>query len=177
MYSEAPHMLQTIPGLVMDNKSAEKLAGDASRTNTHVEAIVQKAHEELRDLLQKRLEVTRRIGAVKQTIVGLIKLFGDDVLANDLQVKGRVYRRAEGITDTCRRVLMEANQPMTSRSVCDVIQQTAPELLSSHKDPLATVTTVLGRLAQYGEARVTTSQDGYRVWQWSAENTSEERER
>jgi hypothetical protein len=159
---------------VMDSKLTDKAGSTLSGTNSHVEAILQKAHEELCDLLRQRLEVTRRIGSVKQTIVGLIKLFGDGVVADELRVEHRVYRRGEGVTDSCRRVLMEASEPMSSRRVCDLIQQTAPGVLANHKDPLATVNTVLGRLVQYGEARAVTSEQGHRVWQWSAENGSQE---
>jgi hypothetical protein len=160
----------------MDNKLNGKSGGNAmsTTTNSHVEAILQKAHEELCELLRQRLEVTRRIGSVKQTIAGLIKLFGDDILTETLLVEHKVYRRGEGVTDSCRRVLMEASEPMTSRKVCDLIQQTTPGLLANHKDPLATVTTVLGRLVQYGEARAVTADTGHRAWQWCAENTSQE---
>ena len=42
----------------------------------HVQEVVRQAHEELRQLLQQRADVMRRIGTVKQTITGLANLFG-----------------------------------------------------------------------------------------------------
>jgi hypothetical protein len=161
----------------MDHKSmVETFAGDSSPdTKLHVEKVVQKAHEELSELLRQRAALTRRIGAVKQTIVGLTKLFGEGILNhdNDIKLMGRkTYRRGEGVTDSCRRVLMEAGGPISAREVRDLIQRTTPTVLANHKDPLATVTTVLGRLAEYGEAQSVASAEGRRAWQWSVESPS-----
>src|ERR1700733_3735125 len=47
----------------------------------HVQEVVRAAHEELRQLMRQRADVMKRIGTVKQTIVGLAHLFGDDVLS------------------------------------------------------------------------------------------------
>jgi len=52
--------------------------------NGHVQEVVRQAHEELRQLLQQRAEVMRRIGTIKQTIAGLANLFGDGVLSDEL---------------------------------------------------------------------------------------------
>ena len=149
-------------------------AGDsATDTKLHVEKVIQKVHEELSELLRQRSAITRRIGAVNQTIVGLIKLFGEGMLNDDLKLMGhKVYRRGAGITDSCRRVLMEAGGPVSAREVRDLIQKTTPAVLAKHKDPLATVTTVLGRLAAYGEAQAVLSEEGRRAWQWSVESHS-----
>jgi hypothetical protein len=38
-----------------------------------------------------------------------------------------------------------------------------------HKDPLASVTTVLNRLVEYGEARAVVNEHGRRAWEWVAE--------
>jgi hypothetical protein len=159
----------------MDPKSiVDTPAGDPSTdTKLHVEKVIQRAHEELSELLRQRAALTRRIGAVNQTIVGLIKLFGEEVLSDDLKLMGhKVCRRGAGITDSCRRVLMEAGTPLSAREVRNLIQQSTPTVLAKHKDPLATVTTVLGRLAEYGEAQAVVSDEGRRAWQWSVEGHS-----
>jgi len=52
-------------------------------TDPHVQEVVRAAHEELRQLMRQRAEVMKRIGTVKQTIVGLANLFGDDVLSEE----------------------------------------------------------------------------------------------
>jgi hypothetical protein len=41
-----------------------------------------------------------------------------------------------------------------------------PPILARHKDPLASVTTVLNRLVEYGEARTLVRENGRRAWQW-----------
>jgi hypothetical protein len=134
----------------------------------HVHEVVKTAHEELRLLLRQRAEIMKRIGTLKQTISGLANLFGDEILGEDLMelVDRRTGGRQPGFTKACRLVLMEAEQPLSVREVCDRIQQRMPALLLRHKDPLASVTTVLNRLVDYGEAQSLQSQNGRRAWQW-----------
>lgn len=159
----------------MDSESivAKLCAEPSADTKLHVEKVIQKAHEELSELLRQRSALTRRIGTVNQTIVGLIKLFGDEILTGDLSLMGhRACHRGAGVTDSCRRVLMEARGPVSAREVRDLIQKTIPAVLARHKDPLATVTTVLGRLAAYGEAQAVVSEEGRRAWQWSVDSQS-----
>jgi hypothetical protein len=42
-------------------------------------------------------------------------------------------------------------------------------MLARHKDPMASVTTVLNRLVDYGEAQPVVLSSGRRAWQWIAE--------
>jgi hypothetical protein len=53
--------------------------------------------------------------------------------------------------------------------VCEKIQARMPPVLLRHKDPLASVTTVLNRLVEYGEARTVVRENGRRAWQWVAD--------
>src|ERR1700740_394032 len=137
----------------------------------HVEEVVRQAHEELRQLLQQRSEVMRRIGTIKQTIAGLANLFGDGVLNDELLelVDRKSSGRQPGFTKACRMVLMDANRALSARDVCDRIQQKVPPMLARHKDPMASVTTVLNRLVAYGEARAVALDNGRRAWQWVAD--------
>jgi hypothetical protein len=66
-------------------------------------------------------------------------------------------------------VLMESDRPLGARDVCQRIQQRIPPLMLRHKDPLASVTTVLNRLVEYGEARSVVGQNGKRAWEWVAD--------
>src|SRR6266478_69631 len=152
---------------------------NATRTITnlgtgHVEEVVRQAHEELRQLLQQRAEVMRRIGTIKQTIAGLANLFGDGVLSDELLelVDRKTSGRQPGFTKACRMVLMDSNRALSARAVCDRIQEKAPPLLARHKDPMASVTTVLNRLVAYGEARAVALENGRRAWQWVADADS-----
>jgi hypothetical protein len=143
--------------------------------NGHVEEVVRQAHGELRQLLQQRSEVMRRIGTIKQTIAGLANLFGDGVLSDELLelVDRKSSGRQPGFTKACRMVLMDANHALSARDVCDRIQQKSNNMLARHKDPMASVTTVLNRLVAYGEAKAVVLNNGRRAWQWVADSESE----
>lgn len=142
--------------------------------NGHVHEVVRQAHQELRQLLQQRAEVMRRIGTIKQTIAGLANLFGDEVLSDELleMVDRKSGGRQPGFTKACRMILMEANRALSAREVCDRIQEKMPPMLERHKDPMASVTTVLNRLVAYGEAKAVALESGRRAWQWVAETGS-----
>jgi len=137
----------------------------------HVQEVIRAAHEELRQLMRQRAEIMKRIGTVKQTIVGLANLFGDEVLNDDLLelVDRKGSGRQPGFTKACRMVLMESDRPLGAREVCEQIQRRLPPVLLRHKDPLASVTTVLNRLVEYGEARAVVRDNGRRAWQWVAD--------
>jgi hypothetical protein len=149
-------------------------AGDA---NAHVTDVVRRAEQELRQLIEERTEIRKRIGSVKRTIVGLAKLFGDDILDDVLLdfVDHKKGSRQPGITSACRRVLMDATRPMSARDVCDEIQRTVPDFLARNKDPMATISTILYRLKDYGEATASLGDRGQRVWLWASERDSRSR--
>lgn len=137
----------------------------------HVQEVLKSAHEELRVLLRQRAEIMKRIGTVKQTIVGLANMFGEDVLNEELLdlIDRKSSGRQPGFTKACRMVLMEAGRPLGAREVCERIQEKVPPVLLRHKDPLASVTTVLNRLVEYGEARTLIKENGRRAWEWIAD--------
>jgi chorismate mutase len=143
--------------------------------NGHVQEVVRQAHEELRQLLQQRAEVMRRIGTIKQTIAGLANLFGDSVLSDELLelVDRKSSGRQPGFTKACRMILMDSNRALSARDVCDRIQERVPPMLTRHKDPMASVTTVLNRLVSYGEAKAVSLDNGRRAWQWVTDGEME----
>jgi hypothetical protein len=140
----------------------------AHATGVPVEQVLKAAHEELLQLLQQRAEIMKRIGTVKQTIAGLANLFGDQILGNDLLelIDRKANGRQPGFTKACRTVLMEAGRPLGAREVCQELEKRSRDILTRHKDPLASVTTVLNRLVDYGEARSLSNDRGRRVWEW-----------
>ena len=113
-------------------------------------------------LLRQRADIMKRIGTVKQTIAGLANLFGDGVLNEELMelVDRKSSGRQPGFTKACRMILMEAGRAMSARDICDYFQQKMPSLLAHHKDPMASVTTVLNRLVDYGEAQAVVANNG-----------------
>ena len=141
----------------------------------HVQEVVRQAQEELHVLLRQRAEIMKRIGTVKQTIAGLANLFGDGILNEELleMVDRKSNGRQPGFTKACRMILMEAGRALSARDICDYMQQKMPDMLARHKDPNASVTTVLNRLVDYGEAQAVSLNNGRRAWRWVAEPTIE----
>jgi hypothetical protein len=142
--------------------------GSLLNKDSHVQEVVKTAHEELRQLMKQRADIMKRIGTLKQTITGLANLFGDEILGEDLLelVDRKTGGRQPGFTKACRLVLMEAGCALSVREVCQKIQNRMPAVLLRHKDPLASVTTVLNRLVDYGEAQSEVRENGRRAWQW-----------
>jgi len=157
------------------HQSATAMKTIAGVENGHVQEVVRQAHQELRQLLQQRADVMRRIGTIKQTIAGLANLFGEDILSEELLelVDRKSSGRQPGFTKACRLALMDSNRPLSARDVCDRLQEKSPAMLARHKDPMASVTTVLNRLVAYGEARAVALDNGRRAWQWVADLQSE----
>ncbi len=125
--------------------------------------------------MSERAEVTKRIGTVKQLIAGLANLFGDEILGEDLLalLNRKVSVRQRGFTGACRMALMRAKTPQSARELCEQVQQQVPLVMARHKDPVASVTTVLNRLAAYGEARALIRADGRRAFEWVADPLDE----
>src|SRR5579862_4125962 len=106
----------------------------------------------------------------KKTNSGYNNMFGDGVLNEELMelVDRKSSGRQPGFTKACRMILMESGRAMNSRDICEYFQQKMPALLERHKDPTASVTTVLNRLVEYGEAEPVIA-NGRRAWQWVAD--------
>jgi hypothetical protein len=149
-----------------DNETGNKSLSSSQDPN--VKEVVRTAHDELRQLMRQRADIMKRIGTIKQTIVGLANLFGGGILSDDLLelVDRKTSGRQPGFTRACRMVLMEAARPLGAREVCEQIQQKTPPVILHHKDPLASVTTVLNRLVEYGEAQTIVRENGRRAWLW-----------
>jgi hypothetical protein len=143
-------------------------------SGAHVDRVLADMHREFHSLLQQRAAILRRIGTIKQIISGLSNLFGNQVADGELSgsVDQRSSNRQRGFTQTCRLVLMESKRPLMSQEVCQEIERRNPALLIHHRDPLASVSTVLSRLSRYGEARVTVNERGRRVWVWTADGAA-----
>jgi len=148
--------------------------GQSQAADLHVQEVIRSAERELHELLERRAELMKRIGTIKQTLAGLANIFGDCVLSDQLLtfLDRKSSSRQPGFTRACRVVLMEAKKPLGARLVCVALQQRFPEVLERHKDPIASVTTVLNRLADYTEARCSLDASGRRVWEWIAERES-----
>jgi hypothetical protein len=143
----------------------------ARRGNDHVQEVIVTAERELQQLLQARSETMKRIGTIKQTLLCLAKVFGDEILTPEIrQLLGQgSTRKQPGFTRACRAILMEARGPLEARQGSREMRRRFPELVERHKDPVASVTTVFNRLVGYAEVRSFHNHRGRRVWQWIAE--------
>jgi hypothetical protein len=152
--------------------TATAVTSPAPPVNGHVEEVIRSAQHELNQLLHQRAETMKRIGTVKQTLVCLAKVFGEDVLTPEvMRLLGRgATRKQPGFTRACRVVLMEAVTPLEARHGLRELQRRFPELIERHKDPIASVTTVFNRLVGYAEVRSFLNGKGRRVWEWIAES-------
>ena len=117
----------------------EELVGSSS---AHVQEVVKAAEEDLRQLIRQRADIVKRIGTIKQTIVGLANIFGNAWLGEELlELVGRKGRpRQRGLTEFCRTVLMEANRPLGAQEVCEQLQDASRSYCSTTqkwKQPLA----------------------------------------
>jgi hypothetical protein len=153
------------------NTGMNESNGQAQAADLHVQEVIRSAERELHELLERRAELMKRIGSIKQTLAGLANIFGDCVLSDQLLtfLERKSVSRQPGFTRACRVVLMDAKKPLGARLVCQTLEQRFPELLERHKDPIASVTTVLNRLADYTEARCSLDANGRRVWEWIVE--------
>ena len=136
--------------------------------NSQVQEVVKAAGEDLRQLLRQRDEIVRQIRTMKQTVVGVARLFGDDWLSQELwelvgRRKGRPHQT--GLTESCHTVLIEANRPLGAHEVCEQVRRRIPLVFANHKSSAASVTTVLNRLVEYGEALAVRDESGRRAWQ------------
>src|SRR3954463_9757490 len=82
-----------------------------------IDEVIRSAQRELAQLLTQRAELVKRIGTVKQTLVHMARLFGDDVLTPEvLPLLGRTPpRKQPGLTRACRTMLMEVASPVEAR--------------------------------------------------------------
>src|SRR5262249_38043181 len=151
--------------------TATNVTQPAAPNSAHVQEVIVAAERELQQLLHQRSETMKRIGTVKQTLVCLAKVFGEDILTPEVtRLLGRgPTRKQPGFTRACRVVLMEASSPLEARQGFRELQRRFPDLVERHKDPLASVTTVFNRLGGDGEGGSFFNGKGGGVWEWIAE--------
>jgi len=140
----------------------------------HVDRVLAAMHREFNSLVLQRAAILNRIGTIKQIISGLANLLDDRLIGGELSglVNQRSRNRQRGFTQTCRQVLKESKRSLISQEVCQEIERRNPTLLLHHRNPLASVSTVLNRLSRYGEARVVVNESGRRAWVWTADSSA-----
>jgi hypothetical protein len=104
--------------------------------------------------------------------MGLAGMFANDLPEDEMGFTfgpSRRSRSRNGLTNCCRRVLLDVNESLGVQDMLARVQQKNPRLLQHHKDPAASITTILNRLVQYGEAKVT-FEGNRRTWMSTGED-------
>jgi hypothetical protein len=147
---------------------------DECNSGTEIERITILLECELGSLKLKRAAIAKKIGLIRGVISGLADVFGPDVKNEELREfldKQRTRSKSlphRGLTEACRRVLMDSSQPLTVSALCSRLQVTNPAILARQKRPRVSVTVVLRRLVDYGEVRADVNEEGARTWEWIA---------
>jgi hypothetical protein len=140
-----------------------------SLLDSNVRRIINDAKQELRELIEQRAAITRRIATTKRTIAGLASVFGDAALQDELlefmDERRCSTNRQSGFTRACRLLLMETKSPISRHDLCEKLRLNDRGLASRHESLIAAVTTVLNRLVNYGEVRAI-EVNGKRAWEW-----------
>ncbi|MGH9517354.1 MAG: hypothetical protein ACRD3P_16935 [Terriglobales bacterium] len=116
--------------------------------------------------LQKQLrEVEDDIVAVSQALHGFSLILGEEYFSRELLRLIRPKRtNVRGLSSICRSLLLHASHAYSVREVCERINVMDPLLLTHHKNPMASVTSVLRQLARRGEI-IRRTENGKSVWQ------------
>jgi hypothetical protein len=140
-----------------------------SLLNSNVRRTIDDAKQKLRELIEQRVAITRRIATTKRTIAGLARVFGDAAIQEELlefmDERRSATNRQSGFTRACRLILMETKGPISRYELCEKLQLNDRGLASRHKSLIAAVTTVLNRLVNYGDIRAI-EVNGKRAWEW-----------
>ena len=169
------------PSIVLGQPQSPEGCGSSQVVGSEdVERVIGGIRRELQSLLVERAALLKRIGIIKRTIAGLGDVFGaylNQEQSPGLLVDsgGRSQKSSEpGLTDMCRQVLMQSLEPITTRQLCDRIQQATPAVLARQKQPTTSLTVVLRRLVSYGEVEDRMNEKGVRTWLWIGPRKSSE---
>lgn len=135
------------------------------RVEDGVQLSAQRITKELSALQKQLREVEGDIVAVRQTLHGLSLILGKEHFSEELLRLIRPKRtNIRGLSSVCRSLLLHAPHAYSVREVCDRINATEPLLLVHHRNPMASVMSVLRQLAKRGEI-VRRTENGKSVWQ------------
>lgn len=84
--------------------------------------VAKAAQESLRQLVRQQAELARRIRTLKRTIVGLARLFGDDLLNDELceLVGRRGAGRQPGCAAACPAIVVQGGYACSAPEACEL---------------------------------------------------------
>ncbi len=120
----------------------------------------------LRKLLDKRDELNRKIEHTAELIAANANFLPEGERAAQVQKLAEMVAGPPGFTDSVRNVLRNApSQALTAKMVRDLLRGAGFDL-SSYTNPLASIHTILKRLAERGEVDVSERNEEVH-YQWS----------
>ena len=121
----------------------------------------------LRKLLDQREQLNRKIEHTAELISANANFLPEGERAAQLQKLAEMVAGPPGFTDSVRHVLRNApSQALTAKKVRDLLRGAGFDL-SSYTNPLASIHTILKRLAERGEVVVTES-NGEFQYRWDS---------
>ena len=134
-----------------------------------LQRVISCIQDELRALTERRAAILRRITVIRNTIAGLDRVFGPGASRELMLLTPRgCFRNTAraGLTQCCRLFLKRAGpKPVALPQLIGFIRMKTPELFAAHKNPAASVRTILNRLVSYGEAIEVRAAGNVRAWQ------------
>jgi hypothetical protein len=125
----------------------------------------QRINKELLTLRKELREVEDDIAAARQALHGLSLILGEEYVSDELLRLIHPKRtNIRGLSSVCRSLLVKPPYAYSVREICDCINATDPLLLTHHKNPMASVMSVLRQLARRGEI-IRRTENGKSVWQ------------
>jgi hypothetical protein len=129
---------------------------------TDLAAVVRSAQIEMRALLLRRIEISKRIAVLRKT---LRLVMGAEQNGDSVVPAPRVRsRKSADIIDACRMVLKQATQPLTRSEISQAIRASRRAENTHHPNLSAGVTRALSHLLACGEANNTFNDEGRRTW-------------
>jgi hypothetical protein len=128
----------------------------------------ERIREEMSSLQKQLKQVEEEISAVKNTLYGLSVIFGEEVFSQQVlqTIRPKHGGKVRGLTATCQAVLVKTSHPCSVSAVCNLVRAVNPLLLIHHRNPRASVMTVLRNFAKRGQA-VRGTENGRSVWRWA----------
>ena len=153
--------------------------GDAS---TDLQRTVHFVRAELQGLKARSAEISQRLRKVRQIVIGLAEIVNVDDLDEEMKsllFDNRSDRRAPipGLTHLCRWLMKgRPAHAFTIEEFFQYVRQNHPALLAHHKQPKATIKTMLTRLVAYGEIVEVSVQNDRRRWKVAPGSTGPSRD-
>jgi hypothetical protein len=153
------------PGMSAGMNATVQNLATQFRVEAGVQLSPQRVTKELLALQKQLREVEYDIVAVRQTLHGLSLILGEEYFSEELLRLIRPKRtNIRGLSSVCRSLLLNAPYAYSVREVCNRINATDPLLLTHHRNPMASVMSVLRQLARRGEI-IRKTENGKSVWQ------------